>query len=457
MIFELDKIPEKHGERTAYIFGEEKRTYGELFKNAEKISAMLKTGDSSPVAVYGGKIPAVMECILACLLAKRTYVPIDISMPKERKDKIIELSGATVLIDCSEKEPVLKSIESAVPGYKENNIAYIIFTSGSTGEPKGVPISYKNLDNFSKWITKLSPMNGIEHGTVLNHAAFSFDLSTAVIYYSLFGGHTLLQLSDMNDFGAAFETISTNKPNLIIATPSFLRLLMLNKEFCNENYPFIKQMYFCGETLQRSIVKAIFERFPDARVINSYGPTETTCAVSAIEVTKEMLETEDILPVGEMSTAATEIEVIDGEIILSGESVFGGYVGFNFENCFFKQGQNCYRTGDLGFIQNGKLYCKGRFDSQIKYKGYRIELSDIEANISSLPGVSSSAVIAKRDENGEVKMIKAFVTGEVSSDEIRTVLKEKLPEYMIPKVIKILDKMPMNANGKIDRKELIKL
>ena len=111
----------------------------------------------------------------------------------------------------------------------------------------------------------------------------------------------------------------------------------------------------------------------------------------------------------------------------------------------------------MGFIENGKLYCKGRFDSQIKYKGYRIELSEIEANISSVSGTENCAVIVKRNPEGEVRLIKAFVSGNVSEEEIRKKLSENLPEYMIPKSIKKLAFIPFNKNGKIDRKELEKL
>lgn len=457
MIFDIKKIFEKYNERIAYIFGEEKITYGELFENAKKISSVLLNGDSSPVVIYGDKNPSVIEGILACILAKRAYVPIDTSAPKGRREKIIGLSKSTVILDCCGKSPILKHLGNVTKATEENKFAYIIFTSGSTGEPKGVPISYENLDNFIGWITTLSPLNRLEHGTVLNHAGFGFDLSTASIYYSFFGGHSFLQLTDANDFCEVFDTIYKNKPNLIIAVPSFLRLLMLNNEFDEKNFPFVKQIYFCGETLQKSLVNTIFDRFPNIRIINSYSPTEATCAVSAIEITKEMLEYEDILPIGEMSTTATAVEIMDGEIVLRGKSVFEGYLGKNSENHFIEHNENCYRTGDLGAIQNSVLYFKGRKDSQIKYKGYRVELSEIEMNISSVPNVLSASVIAKRDENGDVRMIKAFVTGKISSEQIRNALREKLPEYMIPRVIKILDKMPINQNGKIDRKELLNL
>jgi D-alanine--poly(phosphoribitol) ligase subunit 1 len=376
------------------------------------------------------------------------------NLPENRKEKIVKNSGASLIIDCSEENISFKKIKEE---NCENENAYVIFTSGSTGEPKGVPVSYENLDNFIEWITKLSPLNEFEHASVLNHASFSFDLSTAAIYYSLFGGHNLVQVENTEDFEKLFSEIKENKVNVIVATPTFLRLCLFNKDFSEENYPFIKCIYFCGEMLQKSLVKEIFKRFPEIKIINAYGPTEAASAVSAIEITEEILAKEELLPVGKISSAATEITVENGEIVLKGKSVSKGYLSGETGGFYKEDGKNCFKTGDVGFIENGKLYCKGRFDSQIKYKGYRIELSEIEANISSVPGTENCAVIAKRNPEGEVRLIKAFVSGNVSEEEIRKKLSENLPEYMIPKSIKKLDFIPFNKNGKIDRKELEKL
>ncbi len=457
MTEKLIELAEKYKDRTAYICGNESRTFSELFEHAQTLAKKIGGKDKSPVVVFGGKKPCVMEAVLACLLAKRAYVPIDPEIPEERRNKIIALSGAGTFIDCAGKKPEVLKIESGAQNIEENETAYIIFTSGSTGEPKGVPISYKNLDNFIDWITNLKPLSGFEHAKVLNHAKFNFDLSTAAIYYALFGGHTLVQLEKSDDYSAVFDTVKKNKAEIFVATPTFLRLCLLEKDFSEENYPFIKCIYFCGETLQKSLAKAIFERFPDIRIINAYGPTEATSAVCAIEIAKEMIEHEENLPVGLITNAASEIIIENGEIVLKGKSVFGGYLGA-ISGGYFTEGEtDCYRTGDMGYIKDGRLYFRGRLDSQIKYKGYRIELSEIEADISSVNGVENCAVIAKRNPDGEVRLIKAFVCGKAREEQIRKSLAEKLPEYMIPKSIKILDSLPVNRNGKTDRKELEKL
>ena len=454
MIFEIKELGEKYKNNIAYTAGGKSFTYCELFEKAKEISSEILKEKAASAIIFGSRNFETMAAIIACVLSKTAYIPVDMNLPESRKEKIVKNSGASLIIDCSEEKISLKKIKEET---SENENAYVIFTSGSTGEPKGVPVSYENLDNFIEWITKLSPLNEFEHVVVLNHASFSFDLSTAAIYYSLFGGHNLVQVENTADFEKMFSEIKENKVNVIVATPTFLRLCLLNKDFSEENYPFIKCIYFCGEMLQKSLVKEIFKRFPKIKIINAYGPTEAASAVSAIEITEEILEKEELLPVGKISSAATEITVENGEIVLKGKSVSKGYLSGETGGFYKENGKNCFKTGDMGFIENGKLYCKGRFDSQIKYKGYRIELSEIEANISSVSGTENCAVIVKRNPEGEVRLIKAFVSGNVSEEEIRKKLSENLPEYMIPKSIKKLDFIPFNKNGKIDRKELEKL
>jgi len=456
MIFEIEKLAEKFAGRTAFSCGNEKITYSGLFEKAEKIAKKL-SGEKNPVIVFGGRNLSSFAAIIACIISKRAYVPVEQNLPEERRKKIISISKASLILDCGEPEIKFIKTENKCEPLFENETAYIIFTSGSTGNPKGVPVSYENLENFIGWITSLEPLSDFEKTGVLSHASFSFDLSTAAIFYSLFKGGKLVQLSGSGDFDEIFSAAEKEKPEVFVATPTFFRLCLLNRDFSAEKFPFVKCVYFCGETLQKSLVKAIFERFPDIRIINAYGPTEAASAVCAIEITREILEKEELLPVGILSSAAAEITAENGEIVLKGKSVSKGYLSGEAGGFYKENGKNCFRTGDMGFIENGKIYCKGRLDSQIKYKGYRIELSEIEAVISALPGTENCAVIAKRNPEGEVRLLQAFVSGNIPEEKIREELSKKLPEYMIPKSIKFLDSLPLNKNGKIDRKELLEL
>ena len=191
-------------------------------------------------------------------------------------------------------------------------------------------------------------------------------------------------------------------------------------------------------------------------MINAYGPTEAASAVSAVVIDEKILR-DVLLPVGMYGNFAADIFIIDDEIVLRGDSVFGGYLDGEPGGHCTKNGVNSYRTGDLGFFRDGYLYCRGRKDDQIKYMGYRIELADIERNLAEVDGVRECAVTAKRDGD-TVKAIHAFVVPEAGAKtdavRLKNALKQRLPDYMIPKTIRFLDALPVSANGKTDRKAL---
>ena len=440
--------------RLAYINKEEKITYQELINRIKFYSEILSKQGSSPVLIYGHKESTSLITMLSCLIASRPYIPVDIFTPKKRIENIISIAKPGFCITDYDisfnkiKNYKLKDI-SEIPKEKEtikSNVAYIIFTSGSTGTPKGVPITRDNLNNFIKWISNIKPLNEYHHLNVLNQASFSFDLSVADIYYSLCNNHTLVSVDkeEQEDISCLINRIKEEKINLIVATPSFVRYCLINKNFNIDYLKDLKTIYFCGETLDIELVNKLYTRFPNINIINAYGPTEATSAVSAILLDKNNLS--NPLPVGKISSAATNIEIIDNEIVLSGPSVFKGYLNS-------QETIESYYTNDMGYIDNDKLYCLGRKDNQIKLNGYRIELDEIEITIKNIQSVLDACVIAKKDNKGRVKFIKAFVVL-IKKCDIKKELEEKLPSYMIPKQIIILPKLPINKNGKIDRKKL---
>jgi len=466
LVERLKKIIEQNKERTAYIINDESISYGKLWKIANEYADCLKNQGTEPVVVFGHKDINMIVSIFACIIAGRTYVPIDISVPYLRIQKIINLTNSTLVIknDDIEINHVETCTLSELSKYKnddikdnDTDIVYIIFTSGSTGEPKGVPISKDNLINFIDWISNLEPLSEYKHIKVLNQASFNFDLSVADIFYSLYNGHTLVGLdrSSQQDYKNMFKVIYDNEVNLMVITPTFMKLCLLNDEFNQENYFFLKCIYFCGEKLEVSLVQKLFKRFPSLKIINAYGPTEATSAISAVLINPEMLDN-NILPVGDASYLATEVQIINNEIVLKGRSVFSGYLGNIPGGYYAKNKINCYKTGDFGYFKNGLLYCNGRIDRQVKYNGYRIELDEIEYLISKLNFVVYCAVVVSYS-NDVVKSLKAFVVvnnKNIDSQFIKNYLKEEIPSYMIPKKIVLLDKLPVNNNGKIDRKRL---
>ena len=463
-------------DRIAYKCGDSAITYQTLWEEARRYAACIRRQGTSPVILFQDKRCETVIAMVACLLAGRAYVPVDVKTPVGRVVRILEMTGAELVLTdrtipcdgvtvCTLRElaaSVLSEKECGAEDYAdldENRIAYIIFTSGSTGEPKGVPITAANLGNFANWIAGLSPLCEYRNCTVLNQASFAFDLSVADIYYALGNGHTLVaNEADMRaEYDHIFELFARERITVAVMTPTSMKMCLLNDAFTGENFPNFRCVYFCGERLERRMVERLFRHFPKIAVINAYGPTEATSAVSAVTVTPEMLAAEEVLPVGEIATAATEITVEDGEIVLKGESVFGGYLGGVAGGHFTENGRNCFRTGDYGGIRDGKLYCGGRKDSQIKYMGYRIELADIESNLLAIDGVLDCAVTASRNAEGAVGAIKAYVVCEPGGPDAAAVRKElagRVPAYMIPKRIEVVPELPVNDNGKIDRKAL---
>ena len=320
----LDNIFTNNPDVIAYEVNNDSITYKELFDKAYYYSDYIKGYNN--IIIYGDKSINFFITIFACLIAKRTYIPINKDAPLDRIKRIINNTSASLIITddilnidniyiCS-----LKNINRVYNNLNiENDIAYIINTSGSTGIPKSVPISYDNLNNFINWICNIYPLNNYKNKVVLNQAHFSFDLSVADVFYSMCNGHTLVSINDINNYNEVFNIIK--KINIAFITPTFVKLLLINPDFNFNNFPNLECCYFCGEILDINTVKKLYSRFPQVNIINAYGTSEATSAVSAISISRDMLDSK-ILPVGDMSNNACNIEIIDNEIVLKGKSVF---------------------------------------------------------------------------------------------------------------------------------------
>lgn len=462
-MLKIEALNPKYAAKAAYICGEKRLTYAKLYEKAERIAAVLKAQGGGAVAVLGNKEPEMIISILACIMARRAYVPLEDNLPQARIAAAIRQAECTLVlkngsacpdcgIPCSSLAELEHATKKTADGGAQNETAYIIFTSGSTGTPKGVPISYANLGNFTRWICSDKALSGFEHPVVFSPASFGFDLSVAGIYYALSAGGTIVTVSreEQKSFDSIFAALQKNSAEIAVLTPTFMKLCLLNADFNEENFPRLRCCWFCGERLEKALCEKLLRRFPSLKIINAYGPTEATCAVCSAMITAETLAAGEPLPVGDISSAACKIEIENGEIILSGTSVFGGYIGAA------ERTGGRFATGDLGEIRGGKLYCTGRADGRIKYKGYRIELGDIEANILAIGGVRACCAVAKRSKNGDTAYIKVFVSAEptLGEETLRTALKSALPEYMIPKVIEFLPQLPVNEHGKTDRRLL---
>ena len=478
-----------YGERIAINSKFEKISYEFLWENSDKLAFWIdeKLKDNKdPIVVYGHKSIWMIVCFLACVKSGRAYCPVDVSMPKERIERIVNVVDNHFILATEElnidgyniigKEMMKNITERGNKITKDkwvgaNDVFYIIFTSGSSGDPKGVEITYSNLSNFLNWSVNLIDRKEEKVGkTFLNQAPFSFDLSVMDLYTCLSVGGKLWCLDKQlqSEASKMLEYLAEGKLNYWVSTPSFADMCLAEKRFDEALLTQLKGFFFCGETLAKETAGKLFERFPNAKIINAYGPTESTVAVTAAQIKKEMLLESSELPIGVVKPG-TEIRIdkSNNEIFILGDTVSRGYFKdkektkgvFYIEKNSNGEEVRCYKTGDEGYIKDGMLYYHGRIDLQIKLHGYRVELGDIEANLLTLPDVKSTAVVPSKAD-GKIKYLAAFVVSdglEGSFEDrkyIRNSLKEKLPEYMVPKKVVFIKKLPITNNGKIDRKKL---
>lgn len=473
MINEILMYIKKGKNKLFYQINNSTITYNELYERVIETSDLLRRQGNMPVVIYGNKEIDVIISIISCIVAKRCYIPIDYYTPNERIKKIINESKATLVIE-AKKELFVDNVECFTLSelkdkyndkkdyYKiNNNYAYTIFTSGSTGNAKGVPISYVNLSNFIEWVISNDLFKDISDLKILSQASFSFDLSVMDIYFSIYKNLTIIGMDSdtKKDISLMYDTIKNNDIEFLVMTPTFCKMLLINYNFNEINLPNIKYMFFCGECLEVETARKIRKRFTDVIIINAYGPTEATCFVSLVEIKDDMFNMK-YLPVGLVSESAVKISIVDNEIVLEGKSVFDGYLNLKTNSCYKNNNNNCFSTNDMGLIKDNYLYCIGRMDNQIKYMGYRIELNDIGNNILKINGVREAVVIADYViDTNIVKSIKAYITVEkdIDSDYIKKELTKLVPIYMVPKVIRIIDKIPVNGNNKYDRRRLEEL
>lgn len=482
-------------------------TYEALWERSGRLAAFLEKElgeDRRPLCVYGHKEPLMIVSFLACVRSGRAYCPLDTSMAQERldetaaavgnrlvlaaapltlADKNIQVVDPNMLLACTEYSGRIDPVLENGP----DDVHYLIFTSGSTGKPKGVPITTGALQHYLDWYFEAGyagPKAGMER--VLNQAPFSFDLSVMDLYSSLTSGATLWAVDHdlQQDQPALLDYLKEGRLDHWVSTPSFAEMCLADPSFRGENFPEMDTFLFCGETLPVGTAARLLDRFPRARVINTYGPTESTVCVTSVPITKAMTRSGKDLPIG-VPKPGSEILIrtedaagtvrytkepgVRGEMVILGDTLSQGYfhepekTKKAFGPVEWKgKTQIGYRTGDGGrYETDGLLYCDGRLDSQIKYHGYRIELGDIEANLLRQDDIASACCVPMR-EGGIVKGICAFLVRKDSMTPdsyearkaVKTELRALLPRYMVPKKICFLPSLPMNGNGKTDRRAL---
>ena len=482
LIERIDRWGKVAPDRVAHSSGGRTLTYGDLLARSDALAAHLAStlhDDKSPVAIIGHKEPEMLVGFLGAVKSGRAYIPVDTSIPAERRKKIVEVAQAALTLT-PEKIAAISSGGVPDPALRvgAHNPFYIIFTSGSTGEPKGVVITLDCLTTFVRWMT--GEQKFFESGeTFLNQAPFSFDLSVMDLYLSLATGGTLFSITkdEIANPKQLYAALGKSGVTTWVSTPSFAAMCLVERGFSSAMLPAVRRFLFCGETLAPETAAQLLDRFPAADVWNTYGPTEATVATTSVRVDRDVLEKFSPLPVGR-TMPGTRIVVVGengtpvaegerGEIIIAGPNVSPGYLArpdLTARAFSMLDGARAYRTGDWGRFVGEQLFFEGRMDSQVKVNGYRIELGDLEANLRAVAGVRD-AVVLSVEKNGRVDSLAAFVIlsecGAESDFKLSLRLKaqlgEKLPAYMIPRKFFPLHAFPMTANGKADRRKLAEL
>ena len=489
-------------DRTAHVSAEASLTYGEMVGRAATLARWIDSAypdDQRPIGIHGHREPQLLIAMLACALTNHPYVPIDDSLPEERVARIAESAKLAQLLTVGDVDRLARQRSALPPPCRErraDDLFYVMFTSGSTGDPKGVQVTRGCLAAFIAWMTREHTLQPAGE-TFLNQANFSFDLSVMDLYLSLVSGGTLVSATREHAANPRllFELLRTTPLTTWVSTPTFAAMCLVEHGFDAGMLPTLRRFLFCGEVLPHAVAASLVDRFPDAEVWNTYGPTEATVATTSIRVTRALLDTYDPLPVGvampgtEVVVAGTDGGVLDegtrGEIVIRGPNVSVGYLGredltrvaFDFDGR-----SRAYRTGDWGRYRNGLLFCEGRMDSQIKLHGYRIELGEIEVQLRRCEGVRD-AVVLVNERDGTAHSLTAVIVEEAPpavgatggetgaayaadgvpvadarvrtrAQELRGELARHLPAYMVPRKVRIVAQFPMTANGKVDRRAL---
>lgn len=479
-------------DKTALIYQGKEISYGELDALSNSLAMMLRENGVSKgdkVAVYLNRDERVIIAQLAVLRLGAVFIPIDTRYPKDRIEYILQTSNAKVILQNKENETKFEN-EVMIENWKflKDNIVdiservnvedtcYIIFTSGSTGRPKGCTLSNKGLVNFCINNNILPECRKLVHPVAISVNTISFDFFIAESLLPLLNGFTVVLASEDESTKQDLFANLVNKynGNIVQTTPTRYKIYF-NEEGKLEFAKKIKVIVTSGETLTKELLNK-FTMYSDAKIFNPIGPSE--CSVW--DIGGELNQTDRTnmqITIGK-PIANTQAYILDmhgqlvpqgvaGELCIAGAGVGNGYlnnpeltkrtfVTNPFATDENQHGKIMYHTGDLVRLnRDGDIEYLGRIDSQVKIRGLRIELGEVESVMNSYKGITEAVAGVKEDKNKKQFLVGYYICEhEIDHAKFRAYLLSKLPKYMVPNYFMQLDKMPVTPSGKTDRKSL---
>ena len=481
----FEKQVEKTPDDIAIVFEDKEMTYRELNERANSLAYKLRKNEVTNNTVVGILLERSFEMLISMLAVLKSggaYIPIAPDYPKDRIEYMLEDSEATIILtsqnrrNLADKKLINVKDERIYENHKENleniskpeDLSYLIYTSGSTGTPKGVMLKQKNLSNFYNSMKNIIEYlkDGKNH-KILSITTVSFDIFGFETLMSLTRGLTVYLTSENGQkmTSKIERIIKDNDVEIMQTTPSVMKFHLENLNDEN-SLKSLKYIMLAGEPLTKTLVDRIKQIIPNVTIYNGYGPSETTIFSTIGNATNQ-----EEITIGRPINN-TQIYILNknkkvmpqgtiGELYISGDGVGKGYMNkeqqtnASFIINPFIDGKVMYKVGDLGaFDDKGEITCYGRIDNQVKIRGLRIELQEIEKKMQSVYNIHDCVVVKKVVKGKDALCAYYVERGHVSKSVLKTVLYSKLPEYMVPQYFVKMEQLPHTPNGKVDRKAL---